>query len=160
MLLIGLMGYQFIAGILGGEEIVMLLLATISKAVVALATFELGLGIGREYPAHEREGNGCSNVRRTTTRFFGVVSIALVLEALIMVIKYSQLELAGNLHYPVAIIAGASLLMVSRGIFVHLTRPESIQGTDLGRGHCESPEDSGRGMLHGGRSRRTRSSAH
>lgn len=160
LLLIGLMAYQFVVGIFGGEEIVMLLLATISKAVVALATFELGLGISREYPAHEREENVYSNVRRTTTRFFGVVSIALVLEALIMVIKYSQLELAGNLHYPVAIIAGASLLMVSLGIFLHLTRPESAQGTDLGRGHGDSARDPGLGMPHEGVSRRTHSPAH
>lgn len=127
LILIGLMGYHFAKGLLEGGDLVTTLLATISKAVVALATFELGLGISREYPAHHlEEENVYSNVRRTTTRFFGVVSIALVLESLIMVIKYSQLELAGNLYYPVAIICGASVLMVSLGVFLHMTRAESM----------------------------------
>jgi len=126
LVLIGLMGYHFAKGLMESGDLVTTLLATISKAVVALATFELGLGISREYPAHHmEEENVFSNVRRTTTRFFGVVSIALVLESLIMVIKYSQLELAGNLYYPVAIICGASVLMVSLGTFLHLTRAES-----------------------------------
>lgn len=128
IVLIGLMAYQFIAGIAAGSELVGTLLATISKAVVALATFELGVGISKEYPAerHERgDEDVYVNVRRTTTRFFGVVSIALVLEALIMVIKYSQLELAGNLYYPVAIICGASVLMMSLGVFLYLTRGET-----------------------------------
>lgn len=134
LVLIGLMGYHFAKGVLEGGELVTTLLATISKAVVALATFELGVGISREYPAHHlEEENVYSNVRRTTTRFFGVVSIALVLESLIMVIKYSQLELAGNLYYPVAIICGASVLMVSLGAFLHLTRAESATGLSAAR---------------------------
>jgi len=37
------------------------------------------------------------------------------------VIKYSQLDLAGNLGYPVAIIASASLLLLSLGGFLRLT---------------------------------------
>jgi hypothetical protein len=39
-----------------------------------------------------------------------------------MVIKYSQLELAGNLYYPVAIITSTALLLASLGVFLHLTR--------------------------------------
>jgi hypothetical protein len=135
------MSYQFAAGILGGGEIVGTLLATISKAVVALATFELGVGISKEYPAERYERSDedvFANVRRTTTRFFGVVSIALVLEALIMVIKYSQLELAGNLYYPVAIICSASVLMISLGVFLHLTR-RGIEEPKMVRRDCVPP---------------------
>lgn len=128
LVLIGLMGYQFVAGLVAGADIVTTLLGTVNKAVIALATFELGIGIAKEYPAAEAEENVYSNVRRTTARFFGVVSIALVLEALMLVIKYSQLELAGNLYYPVAIILGASVLMVSLGVFLNLTREDSRNG--------------------------------
>jgi hypothetical protein len=39
-----------------------------------------------------------------------------------MVIKYSQLDLAGNLYYPVAIISSTALLLSSLGIFLHLTK--------------------------------------
>lgn len=125
ILLVGMMIYQFVMGVAAGQELVEILLGMISKAVVALATFELGVGIGKEYPSERQErhdGDVFANVRRTTTRFFGVVSIALVLEALILVIKYNQLELAGNLRYPVAIICSAAVLIISLGVFLHLTR--------------------------------------
>lgn len=124
-ILVGLSGYQFVAGIVAGTEIATALLKTVSTAVVALATFELAIGVTREYRADAADGNIFANVRRTATRFISVVCIALILEALIMVIKYSQLELAGNLPYPVAIIAGASVLLVSLGVFLNLTRQDS-----------------------------------
>ena len=41
---------------------------------------------------------------------------------MIMIIKYSQLELAGNLYYPVGILLGGSALLVALGIFLKLTR--------------------------------------
>lgn len=97
----------------------------INTAFISLATFELGVGIGREYSVPENGANIYSMVRRTVTRFVSVTCIALVLESLIMVIKYSQLEKAGNLPYPVAVMAGASVLLVSLGLFIHFTRPES-----------------------------------
>jgi hypothetical protein len=52
-------------------------------------------------------------VSRTVTRF-------------VRVIKHSQLELAGNLYYPVAVLVGTSVLLVSLGLFIHLTRPETV----------------------------------
>ena len=123
-LLMGVMVFQLISVAVGGKEIAPALLGAISTAVVALATFELGVGIGHEHRVIDGE-NVYSNVRRTATRFIGVVSIALVLEALMLVIKYSQLELAGNLYYPVAIMAGAGFLLMSLGVFLRLTRPDS-----------------------------------
>ncbi len=125
LMLLGLTGHQLFVGLTSGAETLSLVLATISKVVVALATFELGMGISKEYADADQAEDIYSNVRRTTTRFAGVVSIALMLEALILVIKYSQLELAGNLYYPVAIIAGASFLMISLGLFLLFTRQES-----------------------------------
>lgn len=55
-------------------------------------------------------------------RFIGTVCVALSLEGLIMVIKYSQLDMAGNLYYPVAIISSTALLLTSLGLFLHFTR--------------------------------------
>ncbi|MFO7594381.1 MAG: hypothetical protein R6X15_10100, partial [Pseudomonadota bacterium] len=103
------------------------IIKTINYAVVSLATFELGLGlgigIGKEYTNEntEPEENIFASVRRSITRFVAVVCIALVLEGLIMVIKYSQLDLAGNLYYPVAIIISAAVLLLSLGGFLKLT---------------------------------------
>lgn len=100
------------------------LIASINAAVISLAAFELGLNVGKEY-VQESDDDIYAAVRRSIARFVGVVCIALVLEGLIMVIKYSQLELAGNLGYPVAIIGSASLLLIALGLFLFLTRPEA-----------------------------------
>lgn len=99
------------------------LIAAINAAVISLAAFELGFNVGKEY-VQENDDDIYAAVRRSIARFVGVVCIALVLEGLIMVIKYSQLELAGNLGYPVAIIGSASVLLIALGVFLFLTRPE------------------------------------
>jgi len=138
--LAGLATYQFIANLLGSsqEELIAGCIRSLNTAFISLATFELGVSIGKEYSGDEEEDNIYAAVRRTITRFVSVVSIALVLEGLIMVIKYSQLDLAGNLFYPVAIIASAALLLMAQGVFIHLTRRDceplacgdTLQGTN------------------------------
>jgi hypothetical protein len=61
------------------------------------------------------------------TRFASIVFVALVLESLIMVIKYSQQDLAGFLYYPVAIIASASFLLMSLGVFIKLSSSVTLE---------------------------------
>lgn len=100
------------------------LVKSINTAVISLATFELGIGIGKEYSIDEEGGDIFPAVRRSITRFVAVVCIALVLEGLIMVIKYSQLDMAGNLYYPVAIVVSASILLLALGGFLRLTQAE------------------------------------
>ncbi|MDD5269530.1 MAG: hypothetical protein PHO08_20890 [Methylococcales bacterium] len=95
---------------------------SINTFVIALAMFELGAGINKEYSSSDNEENIYFNIRRIITRFVGTVCIALVLEALIMIIKYSQLELAGNLYYPVGILFGSGFLLMALGIFLWLTK--------------------------------------
>lgn len=104
------------------KEVVAAFVESISTFVIALSIFELVLGIGKEYASQNDEGNLYINIRRTITRFVGTVCIALVLESLIMIIKYSQLDLAGNLLYPVFIIISAGVLLISMGVFLKLTR--------------------------------------
>ena len=95
---------------------------SINTFVISLAMFELGAGINKEYCSSDEEENIYFNIRRIITRFVGTVCIALVLEALIMIIKYSQLELAGNLYYPVGILFGSSFLLMALGVFLRLTK--------------------------------------
>ena len=115
--------YQFFHSIVGGEnEFISVIVKSVNTFVIALAIFELGTGVGKEYTVPDEGENIYHNIRRTITRFVGTVCIALVLEALIMIIKYSQLELAGNLFYPVGILLGGSALLVALGIFLKLTR--------------------------------------
>lgn len=88
--------------------------------------FELGIGVSKEYTNSE-EGNIYRDIRRTITRFVGTVAIALVLEGLIMIIKYSQLDMAGNLIYPILVIIAAAILLVGLGVFLHLSKTSSHQ---------------------------------
>ena len=125
LFLVGLAAFQFVEGLKGGNEIITILIKSINTSIIALAIFELGLGIGKEYGNYsEDEDHTYMVVRRTITRFVGTVCIALVLEGLIMIIKYSQLDLAGNLFYPVGILIGSSVLLAGTGIFLQLTRAD------------------------------------
>lgn len=127
LFLVCLAGYQFYTGLQADKDLINIFVQTINTTIVSLAIFELGIGIGKEYAAHqeEEEKNTYFVVRRTIARFVGTVCIALVLESLIMIIKYSQLELAGNLYYPVGILIGASVLLIGMGVFLALSRPDS-----------------------------------
>ncbi len=125
LFLVGLAVFQFWEGLNEGKEVVNILIKSINTNIIALAIFELGLGIGKEYGNHTaEEDHTYMVVRRTITRFVGTVCIALVLEGLIMIIKYSQLDLAGNLFYPVGILIGSSVLLAGTGIFLQLTRAD------------------------------------
>ena len=125
LLLIALAGYQLYAGLAAQKDLISIFVQSINTGIISLAIFELGIGIGKEYATSEDEENTFEVIRRTITRFVGTVCIALVLESLIMIIKYSQLDLAGNLYYPVGILGGTSALLLALGIFLHFTRLDS-----------------------------------
>ena len=132
LFLVGLSCFQFVTGLREGKEMINIFVQAINTGIISLAIFELGIGIGKEYAGHEEETCTFTVVRRTMMRFVGTVCIALVLESLIMIIKYSQLELAGNLTYPVAILAGTSFLLMGLGVFLHLTRNDLEKGRESG----------------------------
>ncbi|MDO7085257.1 hypothetical protein WNY51_12085 [Pseudocolwellia sp. AS88] len=113
-----------------GVDIMQIFLNSINTGVIGLAVFELALVINKEYSnskLDEHEDDAIAVLRRTMPRFIGTVCVALSLEGLIMVIKYSQLDLAGNLYYPVAIISCTALLLTSLGLFLHLTRKDIVK---------------------------------
>jgi len=106
----------------GDSRFMVAVISSINTFVIALAIFELGAGVHEEYQSVDTGAYLYSSMRRTITRFVGTVCIALSLEALILIIKYSKLELAGNLLYPVGIIASTSLLLTSLAVFLFLTK--------------------------------------
>lgn len=123
VLLVILASYNFVEYAFNPQgEFMSTVIQSINTFVISLAMFELGAGISKEYSSSDDEENIYSNIRRIITRFVGTVCIALVLEALIMIIKYSQLELAGNLYYPVGILFGGSFLLMALGVFLWLTK--------------------------------------
>lgn len=110
-------------GLLNQTGLTEVLLKSINTGIIALAVFELALIINKEYsePVGEGKKDAIKTLRGTLPRFIGTVCVALSLEGLIMVIKYSQLDLAGNLYYPVAIIVSTALLLTALGLFLFLT---------------------------------------
>ncbi len=120
LFLAGLMIHELVTGLLHSDKLVGVFINGINTAVIALATFELGTIMSKEYGSDE-DTHIVVVLRRTLPRFISIVSIALALEGLLMVIKYSQLELAGNLYYPVAIIVATSMLIMSLGVFLRFT---------------------------------------
>jgi hypothetical protein len=111
---------EFWNGLGGEENITGAFIRAINSIVVALATFELGAVVSKEYGSNEKD-HIVIVLRRTLPRFVSITCIALVLEGLLLVIKYSQMELAGNLYYPVAIICAASFLLIALGIFLRFS---------------------------------------
>ena len=121
-----------LTGVTGGLGFTEAVLKAVNMAIVALAIFELGLVVTKEYARRDDDHHIIVVLRRTLPRFVSIVCIALVLEGLLMVIKYSQLELAGNLYYPVAVITSAALLLAALGVFLRLSAPsvESMPAHD------------------------------
>ena len=115
---------QFVDAFGASEGLISGIIKSLNTAVISLATFELAVGINKEYTTDDDGADVFAAVRRSITRFVAVVCIALVLEGLIMVIKYSQLDLAGNLYYPVAIVISASFLLLALGGFLRMTCQE------------------------------------
>ena len=114
--------YSGIGEIIGGADLTQVVIKIVNSSVIAVALFELAVVISKEYSNME-DHEVADMLRRTLPRFIGTVCVALSLEGLIMIIKYSQLELAGNLYYPVAIIVSAALLLASLGLFLKLANP-------------------------------------
>ncbi len=122
--------FEFLAPILRTGDFIGGLLDGLNTAVVALAVYELAQGTHDQYGQATSPWNSVSRLRDGVVRFIGVACSALVLEALIMVIKYSQRDLAGFLYYPVAIIIGAGVLLMSLGVFTRLTDRPVDGGSD------------------------------
>jgi uncharacterized membrane protein len=115
---------EFLRPILDSGDLIEGLVKGLHMGVVALAVYELAQIIYQEYDRLEAPEAMVWRIRRGIIRFVSVVCTALVLEALIMVIKYNQKDLAGFLYYPVAIIASAALLLISLGVFTRLSQNE------------------------------------
>ena len=121
--------HTIFTGLMNGTDIMQIFISSINTSIIALAVFELALVINQEYSHRVETEDVIANLRRTIPRFIGTVCIALSIEGLIMVIKYSQLDLAGNLYYPVAIISSTAFLLISLAIFLHLTKNNPIKAT-------------------------------
>jgi hypothetical protein len=112
---------EFALPILKDGDVLGGLVEGLHTGVVALAVYELAEIVHQEYDTDRRLTDIVARIRRGVARFGAVVIVALMLESLIMVIKYSQQDLAGFLYYPAMIICSAALLIAALGVFTRLT---------------------------------------
>jgi uncharacterized membrane protein len=128
LLYAGAAAIEFLRPIIDSGDILEGLVKGLHMGVVALAVYELANIVSQE--SVDLPENIVRRIRRGLFRFVSVVCTALVLESLIMVIRYSQKDLAGYLFYPVAIVAAASLLLIALGVFTRLSTGIANEGDE------------------------------
>lgn len=91
----------------------------INLSILALATFEVGIGIGG---ACGGVGELYAAVRGALARFAGAACIALLLRAYLAFSGLGEGAQAGDLLAPAAMAAAAVALMISLGVFIRVAR--------------------------------------
>lgn len=91
----------------------------INLSILALATFEVGIGIGG---ACGGAGELYAAVRGALARFAGAACIALLLRAYLALSGLGEGAQAGDFLAPAAMAAAAAGLMISLGLFIRIAR--------------------------------------
>jgi len=107
-------------------------LQSIAILTVAVAALELGQTILEEEVQREAHMSAPTRVRRFLSRFMVVLVVAMSIETLVVVFKFTQ-EAPEHLPYAASIGVAAAALLAAWGIFVRLNRsaeelePEAMQ---------------------------------
>jgi len=107
-------------------------LESIAVLTVAVAALELGQTILEEEVHRGAQMSAPTRVRRFLSRFMVVLVVALSIETVVLVFRFSQDE-PENLPYAASVGVAAALLLVAWGVFVRLNRsaeelePEAMQ---------------------------------
>jgi len=135
--LIGFAAAQLWEGLQPGGDLtanvrLLAVLQSIVVLIVAVAALELGQTILEEEVQREAHMSAPTRVRRFLSRFMVVLVVALSIETLVIVFKFSQ-ETPEYLPYAASIGFAAAVLMVAWGFFIWLNRsaeelePEAMQ---------------------------------
>jgi hypothetical protein len=109
------------AGDLSAHHRLQAVLQSIAVLTVAVAALELGQTILEEEVQREAHMSAPTRVRRFLSRFMVVLVVALSIETLVIVFKFSQ-DAPEHLPYAASIGVAAAILLASWGIFVRLNR--------------------------------------
>jgi hypothetical protein len=96
-------------------------LESLALVTVALAALELGETIIEEQVQREAHMSAPTRARRFLSRFMVVLVVALSIEALVLVFKYSH-EAPANIPYATMVAFAAAGLIAAWGLFVRLNR--------------------------------------
>ena len=107
-------------------------LEAIAVLTVAVAALELGQTILEEEVHRQAQMSAPTRVRRFLSRFMVVLVVALTIETLVLVFRFSQ-DTPEYLPYAASVGAAAALLLVAWGVFIRLNvaaeklEPEAMQ---------------------------------
>jgi hypothetical protein len=126
-----LMAMSFGLVIYGGVEVVVgigtsredgstALLAAIGYVVIAMAVFDVAKYFVEEEVIRGREMRNATEARRSLTKFISTISIAVFIEALVLVFRVSRQNVA-DLLYPTALMFTAIVIVVGLGAYQRLS---------------------------------------
>ena len=129
--LIGFSVLQLWAGLSPGEATTPARLDTVLESLalmtVALAALELAQTIIEEEVQRDVHMSAPTRVRRFLSRFMVVLVVALTIESLVLVFRYSH-EQPENMVYAVMVGISAAALMIAWGVFIRLnTSAEALE---------------------------------
>ena len=134
IILAGMQLWEGLAPVEGAGRLARLnaVLESIAVLTVAVAALELGQTILEEEVHRQAQMSAPTRVRRFLSRFMVVLVVALTIETLVLVFRFSQ-DAPEDLPYAASVGAAAALLLVAWGVFVRLNvaaeelEPEAMQ---------------------------------
>jgi len=99
-----------------GELINQRLLSAVGYVVIAVAVFDVAKYLLEEEVIRERELRQVGEVRRSLTRFTSTILIAVLLEAIVLIFKMAEDDVALMIYPTILLLAGVAML-VGLGVF-------------------------------------------
>jgi hypothetical protein len=96
------------------------LLTAVGYTVIAVAVFDVAKYILEEEVVRERELRQVSEVRQSLTRFTATVLIAVFLEAIVLIFKVADDDIALTVYPALLLFAGVAMLL-ALGVFQRIT---------------------------------------
>jgi hypothetical protein len=87
------------------------LLSAVGYVVIAVAVFDVAKYLIEEEVVRERELRQVGEVRRSLTRFTSTILIAVFLEAIVLIFKVSDEDLALSIYPTLLLLAGVAMLV-------------------------------------------------
>jgi hypothetical protein len=134
--------YQVVTALLVAQgQLTQRLLTAVGYVVIAVAVFDVAKYIIEEEVVRERELRHVSEVRRSLTRFTATVLIAVFLEAIVLIFKVAEDDIALTIYPAILLFAGVGMLLglgVFQRIAVNVERVVDEPTADVDKGKHRS----------------------
>lgn len=121
------------------------ILGAVGYVVIAVAVFDVAKYFIEEEVIRGREMRIASEARRSLTKFISTISIAVFIEALVVVVRVSKQDV-DKMFFPTLLLLTAIVIVVGLGIFQRLSA--AIERQDEGSENTKSESKSGQAKAH------------